>query len=138
MSILILFCGILIIVFSKLIVYVIYGEEFENSAIALSILMVGVILKTPMPFLSNYFKSSNKPEYLVWISLITLPLNIIGGLILIPKMGIIGAAIVSSITYSLFSFMLVYRFLTFTKTSLSNLFVLNRKDIEYIKSKLKP
>lgn len=134
---LILLLGILIIIFSDFLVTFIYGNEFKNASVALSILMVGVIFKTPMPFLTHFYKSINKPEVLVNISLVSLPFNIIGSLVLIPLMGIIGAAIVSSITYSLYSFLLVYKFMKYTNTSLSQLLKFNKKDFKLLIENLK-
>lgn len=133
----ILFLGILIITFSDFLVTFIYGNEFKNASIALAILMFGVILKTPMPFLTHFYKSINKPEVLVNISLISLPFNIIGSLVLIPLMGIKGAAIVSSVTYSIYSFLLAYKFMKYTNTSFSELLKFNMKDFRLVIENLK-
>jgi O-antigen/teichoic acid export membrane protein len=135
--IIIFFLGILIIIFSDVLVTFIYGNEFKNASVALSILMVGVILKTPMPFLTHFYKSINKPEVLVNISLVSLPFNIVGSLVLIPLMGILGAAIVSSITYSLYSFLLVYKFTKYTKSTLSQLLKFNIMDFKLLIENLK-
>ena len=133
----ILFLGILIIIFSDFLVTFIYGNEFKNASIALAILMFGVILKTPMPFLTHFYKSINKPEVLVNISLISLPFNIIGSLVLIPLMGIKGAAIVSSVTYSIYTFLLAYKFMKYTNTSPSELLKFNMKDFRLVIENLK-
>ncbi|MDA7625460.1 polysaccharide biosynthesis C-terminal domain-containing protein [bacterium] len=133
----ILFLGILIINFSDNLVKLLYGNEFKNASTALAILMFGVIFKSPLPFLTHFYKSISKPEVLVKISLISLPINIIGSVVLIPLMGIKGAAIVSSVTYSLYSFLLVYKFMSHTNTSLLELLSFNVKDLRSVTKSLK-
>ena len=133
----ILFLGVLIIIFSDFLVTFIYGNEFKNASVALAILMIGVIFKTPMPFLTHFYKSINQPEVLVKISIISLPFNIIGSLVLIPFMGIKGAAIVSSVSYFIYSFLLAYKFKKYTNTSFSELLKFNMKDFRLVIKNLK-
>src|SRR3989442_12527991 len=52
-----------------------------------------------------------KPRYTVWASGVAAAVNIAGNLVLVPRMGISGAAIASSISYSLLSLMLIRYYL---------------------------
>ena len=102
--------GIFMIFFSESLIDLIYGNQFKSSYLVLSILLIGVIVKSPMAVFSYYFKSIGQPKKLVNISIITTPINIVGGIILIPKLGILGAAIVSSCTYFLFTLIMLYKY----------------------------
>ena len=128
--------GICMIFFSESLIDLIYGGQFKSSYLVLSILLLGVIFKSPMAIFSIFFKSINQPKKLVNISAITMPINIIGGIILIPKLGILGAAIVSSCTYFLFTLIMVYKYIHFTDSNLLDMFIIKKNDIIVIKNKI--
>lgn len=127
--------GIFMIFFSESLIDLIYGNQFKSSYLVLSILLAGVIVKSPMAVFSYYFKSIGQPKKLVNISIITTPINIVGGIILIPKLGILGAAIVSSCTYFLFTLIMVYKYIQLTDSNFVDMFIIKYNDIEVIKNK---
>ena len=48
-----------------------------------------------------------KIDYVVWAGIIAVLVNVTGNLLLIPRMGISGAAIASTMSYSLLSLMII-------------------------------
>ena len=129
--------GVLMIFFGESLILLFYGEKFISASLTFKILLVGVIFKSPMAILSHYFKSINQPEKLVKISLITLPINIIGSFLLIPKLGILGAGIISSLTYSIFAFLLLQKYIYYSKSNLKDIFLFKKEDILFIKKNVK-
>jgi len=127
--------GIFMIFFSESLIDLIYGNQFKSTYLVLSILLIGVIVKSPMAVFSYYFKSIGQPKKLVNISIITTPINIVGGIILIPKLGILGAAIVSSCTYFLFTLIMVYKYIQLTDSNFVDMFIIRNNDIKVIKNK---
>ena len=106
---------------SELILEFLYGEDFASSGLVLSILIIGVVVKTPMTIFTTFFKSIGRPNLLVRISSVTMPMNIVLGLILIPKFGILGAAWASAISYMIYSVLILRIYLKETGSALSDL-----------------
>lgn len=95
----------------------IYGAEYSAIKITIVILFAGMVFASIGKVAYTYFTMNNKPEVHMYICLATLIINIIGNLMLIPLLGINGAAIASTIAYTLYG--VIY------------LVILNRK--EYVK-----
>ena len=72
--------------------------------------------------------------------LILILLAILGGIILcilmIPKYGIVGASIASSISYFLYSAIMIYKFLNTTKITFLKLIFPTKSDFQNLKKKL--
>jgi O-antigen/teichoic acid export membrane protein len=52
-----------------------------------------------------------KVQFTVWVSLAATFVNIVGNLVFVPRMGISGSALASSISYSLLSFLVTWYYL---------------------------
>ncbi len=80
---------------------VIFGRAFSSAVIAAQWLMPGMAALTVVRILSYACAGVGRPEYATYTTLVgvfaTIPLD----LVLIPRSGIVGAAIASSIAYSL-------------------------------------
>src|ERR1044071_8403923 len=63
-------------------------------------------------------------------------LNVILNLLLIPRMGILGAALVSSITYIVSTLYLAINFSNKWGHGLSELFIVNREDLQKLRTLL--
>ena len=69
--------------------------------------------------------------------MVGLVVNVSFNIILIPRMGIVGAAVATSISYTITSIMFIITFLKLTKTSLLNLFIFDKEEIKIIKQFLR-
>ena len=118
---------------SQLILEFLYGEEFASSGLVLSILIIGVVVKTPMTIFTTFFKSIGRPNLLVRISAITMPMNIVLGFILIPKFGILGAAWASAISYMIYSVLILRIYLKETGSDLRDLMLPRGVDFQRVK-----
>lgn len=88
-----------------------FGTSFTNGKTALDILLLGFLFSTFSSLSPTYFNMTGKEKVLQRIILMTVVLNIILNFILIPKHGIIGAAIASSICMGFWTFItLVYAY----------------------------
>lgn len=86
------------IIAHKLIIFT-FGAEYANSVIVFKILLLSVIFSFIVLLGGTALGSINKQKIAVWYSAIVLALNIILNLILIPRMGHIGAGIASLISF---------------------------------------
>ena len=78
---------------------VIFGADFAAASTPLRILLPGVLLlsagKTVVPYITNH----NRPWTGTWISLISMGMTLILNVLLIPRLGIAGSALASTIAY---------------------------------------
>lgn len=90
--------GIFITMFGKLIVIILYGKEYLGAIVALKI----VVWYCSFSYLGSakniWLISEGKQKYEKWFTLIGASTNVILNLLMIPKYGIIGAAIATLIT----------------------------------------
>jgi len=85
----ILILGILL---SKNIINILFGEGFQNSVVALQILLVGVIFVFQIWLFQTILNSIDKQKVVMYIGLTGLIVNVFLNLLLIPRYGFKGAA----------------------------------------------
>lgn len=95
-----LFSALLFVVANWLIP-LLFGQSFIPSIKPIYFLIPGILLFSPARALSTYFLGTGRPEVNTYVNSITLIINVALNLLLIPKMGINGAAIASTISYSI-------------------------------------
>jgi O-antigen/teichoic acid export membrane protein len=93
--------AVILAVISPWIIKIIFGEEFRESAFALQILLPGIVTGSISRVIANDISARGKPEINMYTSLFTVAINIFFNIILIPEMGINGAALATSVSYSL-------------------------------------
>lgn len=79
----------------------ILGDEYKKVLPALFWLLPGVVFWAGARIQANCISAIGKPHWNMHVSLMTLSINVIGNIILIPRYGIIGAAWSTSIAYSI-------------------------------------
>jgi len=77
----------------------IFGDEYRDALPAFLWLIPGVVLWAGARIQANCIAASGKPEWNMYVSLIVLAINILGNIVLIPKYGLVGAAIATSLAY---------------------------------------
>lgn len=96
-------CGLPLIV-------VAYGADFRASYFVLLILVPGTVINSLFRVSAGYFAGTGEPLLVSRVSLVTLVANVALNLLLIPRLGIRGAALASLITYSLSGIVMVFLF----------------------------
>jgi O-antigen/teichoic acid export membrane protein len=107
---------ILLFILADVIVKILYSSVFSESVAPLRWLLPGILLATPGKLLIAEMLAREKLHF-IWLASIAVPVNIVCNFILIPRMGISGAAIASSISYSLLSVIVVWCYLRETGLS---------------------
>jgi O-antigen/teichoic acid export membrane protein len=77
-----------------------FGQDFAASVPAFQILLIGLAAHGADGVLSGYNVGIGRPEFNSYTALIALVVTVVGDLIMIPLYGLIGAAIVSSVAYT--------------------------------------
>ena len=122
--------AIFLAIVGSLLIKVVFGEAFLPAYPALLLLLPGAVIYTLATMLAGDLIGRGLPKYAMYISMITLITNVAVNLILIPRFGIVGAAISSSITQSLTGFMFLYAFLRESQTPVLETLVIRRNDIK--------
>jgi O-antigen/teichoic acid export membrane protein len=78
---------------------VVYGEEFRESIVPLLILLPGVVAFSLVNVLASYLAGVGKPRLNMAISVASLCVTVAAGFTLIPVLGAVGAAMVSTLSY---------------------------------------
>ncbi|MEP2058221.1 MAG: flippase [Maribacter litoralis] len=102
--------GIVLEMLSEFVVVLFYGEAFAESSSVLMILVPGVLLLTFYKILNTDLHGKGKPWVAIKAMLPGLVINVILNLYLVPVYGSNGAAISSTISYSIAAliFILIY------------------------------
>jgi len=85
----IIICGIM---FSKNIINILFGREFQNSVVALQILLGGIIFVFQIRLFQIILNSIDKQKVVMYVGLAGLIVNVFLNLLLIPRYGFKGAA----------------------------------------------
>ncbi len=89
-----------IALFGKLMIRLIFSEAFLAAYVPLLALLPGVVLLGAGKVLTNDIAGRGYPHYNSIVAGLTLVITVVLDLLLIPRMGILGAAIASSVAYS--------------------------------------
>ncbi len=127
------------ILFIKSIVLVLYGGEYLPMIRPFLIILPGYILLQSTSVINSYFGGIGRPDLLPKISILPLIIQVAIAAILMPTLGIFGAALsflISSVSLSIIKILVFCRL---TKFNISS-FLINRDDIDvllqFIKEKL--
>jgi len=96
--------AILLLLLGKWIILLLYSKKFLNAVMPFQILLIGTIFVSGSKILANDIAGRGKPMINTYINIVSLFINIILNIILIPKYGIAGAAYATTISYSLIFF----------------------------------
>jgi len=131
----VVFAGSVIIgVSAYWLVPLLFSEVYSNSVLPLVVILPGIIALSVSKILSADFISRGLPQYSLYVSILNFFLNIGLNIILIPRMGIAGAALSSTFSYSAALFLQVYFYHKLTDISLTELILIRNGDFKKLKS----
>jgi O-antigen/teichoic acid export membrane protein len=135
----------LIYILADWFISLVYGSDFLGSALALKLLLPGTLTLGMGLILSNDIAGRGKPHWIVLQSLFGLAINIGVNVILIPQWSFAGAAIASSISYSVITILTVTAFSRMTGIPARDLILPSRADLilwrrgwQWLRSRLRP
>ena len=106
--------------------------DFGPALPALIVLLPGVVALSLAKVVGAFVVGIGRPEIDSYVSVGALIVNIIANLILIPRLGIVGAAAASLISYSLTSLLLTLAAARFTTTSVADFWVPRASDVRFV------
>lgn len=119
-------------VLSPWLIPTLFSHEYVNSVLPLILLLPGMASLSVIKILSADLAARGKPQLSMYIAAVNLCLNVVLNIILIPKIGINGAAISSSISYSVAAIVECFLFKKITGIPVNNLIFIRRTDFRSI------
>ena len=111
-----------------------FSEEYSKSVLPLVVLLPGIISLSVSKILSTYFISRALPQYSFYVSVLNFILNISLNIIFIPKFGIVGAALSSTVSYTAALLLQVRFYQQLTKISFKELMLIKMDDLKNLKN----
>jgi O-antigen/teichoic acid export membrane protein len=97
-------------IFIRPILVFLYTEEFVTSCYTFWALVPGVLVLSMGKVYGTHLLGIGKAYYAFWFSIITLVVNIVLNIIFLPKYGIVGSAVATSVSYTIQTIMLYWAF----------------------------
>jgi O-antigen/teichoic acid export membrane protein len=114
-------------------ILLVYGTDYLPMVSAFILLVPGIWSLSIGKVLAAYVAGMGRPELATYSILSSLAVTIILDLLLIPLLGINGASITSSVSYTVYTAVLVFFYLRHTKARLADLFIIQRDDIKLLR-----
>ena len=131
-------CAVALALLATQAIPLLYGEAFRPSIAALLWLLPGIVVFSIANVLAAYIAGIGKPRLNFLVSGISLIVTIGLDLALIPKLGIVGASIASTVSYSVSALMLIVFFVRETGSSLRQVLLLSSGDLKLLLSLVRP
>lgn len=130
--------AITIFITGRFVIPAMYGEDFSAALLPMNILLIGTVGLSMQKVITKYFSGIGKPLITSYTAIIGLIVNLPLLYYLIPKYGIIGAALATTITYFLMGIISIILFqkLSNNKFSVSDVIIIKYSDIKSILNKL--
>lgn len=132
----ILICAIGLTIISKPLILIILSSKFLGSVVPFMLLIPGISIFAVNNIVGNYFSGIGLIEKNIIASAISGVITVILDFTLIPRYGINGAAITSSISYSVCTIISLYFYKRHTGSKLGDILIIKKSDLLEIKAKL--
>jgi len=129
----ILLGAIFLAITAKWIVPFAFSAQYKNSVLPLILLLPGIAALTIPRILSADFSARGLPQISMYITIVIFLVKIVLNLIWIPRIGIAGAAMSSSISYILAAVLTVYFYRRLTGVAINQLLVPRKSDLQNLK-----
>jgi len=115
--------------FGPRLVRFVYGSQFADAGVALRLIIPGVVAYSVVAVLSRYLSGRGRPGTGTLILLLGLAANIVANLILVPRLGILGAALASSLSYGLTALVMLTVFVRVSGRGVAETLIVRRSDV---------
>jgi O-antigen/teichoic acid export membrane protein len=107
----------------------IYGMQFISATLPLVVLLPGIVFLSIGKILASDLAGRNKPHYGTLSAIVALTATVILDFVLIPSLGIVGAALASTISYGLSTLVLLYLYLRLSGNTLCSVLFIRTSDL---------
>lgn len=122
--------SVVLVLLSEVVIVGMYGEEFRGSITVLNYLLPGVLILTIFKVMNMDLAGKGKPWISMWAMIPALIINIIANFILIPKYGADGAAISSTLSYTIAGILFLFSYSKETGIPVKSILKFHKKDFD--------
>ena len=128
--------GAVALVVAPMGVELLYGAPFRDAGPALQLLLPGIVAYGVVSVLSQFLLAAGAPGRSTLVLLAGLTINLMANALLIPRFGIMGAAMSSSISYTITALLMVLTFHRLTHQPLRDTLLVRRSDLRRLVERL--
>lgn len=129
-----------IFLLAPVIIPMVFGESYRDSISIVQAILPAIIIVIIFRILSGQLSGMGKPQVAIYSFLPALALNVALNFVLIPRLGGLGAAIASNVSYFVGSIIYLYMYCQLTGAGMSDIFRCSKGDFifvsNFIKSKI--
>jgi len=118
-----------ILLLGRLLVRILYSNRFLPAVTPLFLLLPGIFMISLAKILTSDLTARGYPRANMWAGLVAIVSNVILNVILIPRMALGGAALSSTVSYSLYAVVIVIYFMRVTGVRLGLLVIPTAADV---------
>ena len=128
---------LIILIFGRWAIYLLYGQEFEGAYMVIIITAIGVLAVSYFKLIAQYNIVNKKQILNVGMLSIAIVVDVILNMIFIPIWGIYGAALATSIGNIVCGIVFIVYFSCKTKIKISEMILPQKSDLDILKSLIK-
>jgi len=125
--------GVVLFVFGKFIILLLFGNKYLPSVEPLWYLIPGIVALSICKVLGNELAGRGKPIINTYISITSLVVNVPLNFLLIPVLGISGSALASTVSYTVSAILTLVYFSRVSDNKILDLIIIKKSDIELYK-----
>jgi uronate dehydrogenase len=119
-------------------VRLLYGDRFDGSILAFRLLLPGIVAFANVgTFCAFFLFQLGRPLIVTWLNVWTIALEAVLCAALIPRMGLAGAALASSITYAIGAIYCTVRFCAISGLPAAEVWIVRLSDLRMLTSALR-
>lgn len=133
MTVLIIGAGcVMILLLGRMLVRLLYSDRFLPAVTPLMLLLPGIFTMSISKILTSDLTARGYPRAGMWAGLVAVVSNVVLNVFLIPRLAIDGAAISSSVSYSLYAVVIVVYFMRVTGVRFTAIVIPTAEDVRYL------
>jgi O-antigen/teichoic acid export membrane protein len=129
-------CALGFLLISRPLVRILYSPEYLPSVAPLQVLLIGMVALSVTDVVAHDFSGRGRPEVNTAISAMTLVLNVVVCLLLVPRYGLLGAAWATSLVYVAQAIVFIGYYVHVSGKSPLDVLVLRRDDVARVRRML--
>jgi len=129
---LITFAGaIFLFLMGRFIVILLFTNEYSDSVLPFQVLLIGVVAMSGWRIIANDLYGRGRPEINIYISIISVVLNVILNILWIPKYNIVGAAWATSVSYSFAFWAITLVYIRISGNNIWDVVFIRKSDLKF-------
>jgi O-antigen/teichoic acid export membrane protein len=109
-----------------------WGKSFAPAVVVLWWLLPGIVMWSATRVIAYDFAARGRPDLNSYLAVVVLVVNVALNIILIPRIGVIGGAISTTVAYTANTFATAYLYRQFSDVPSWKMFVLQREDFQLL------